>query len=103
MNLELLVVRFPVRQRGYRPANFDLHSVLRSDNQAGVVALEVELVERPNSLLPLTSAKLLLYRLRRLAVSPLCLCLGSMVASDTQTGVATFWRFVREVLVSRIE
>jgi hypothetical protein len=42
--------------------------MLRSDSQAGSVAPGVEWVERPNPLLLLTFAKLLLSRLHRLAV-----------------------------------
>lgn len=42
--------------------------MLRSDSQADSVAPEVEWVERPNPLLLLTFARLLLSRLHRLAV-----------------------------------
>jgi hypothetical protein len=68
-NLERLVAHFAIRQRSHRPDDFDLHSVVRFASQAGSVALGVELAGRPNPLLPLTFASLLLYRLYRLAVA----------------------------------
>jgi hypothetical protein len=68
-NLEFLVAHFAIHQRFHRPDDFDLHSMLRSDSQAGSVAFGVEWVERPNPLLLLTFARLLPSRLHHLAVA----------------------------------
>jgi len=68
-NLELLVAHFAIHQRFHRPDHFDLHSVLCSASQAGSVVFGVELVGRPNPLLPPIFASPLLFRLHCLAVA----------------------------------